>query len=165
MSVTQMGRVALGIVVAVASMAGGGAMKAIGWQPSVEAPKEPQQKPRKSGRPMRRPRRESRQMQHSKTEQESKPEEPATKQESELEASATKQIAQEETTQQAAPKPESWMEAETMAAKVKDERLNKRLTIMVEQSAAQPTASIPQSCGCWASTKAAYNFCGNKRII
>lgn len=45
-----------------------------------------------------------------------------------------------------------------------DARLNRRLAIVLEQLAAQPTASLPQACGNWAATKAAYRFMASEQV-
>jgi hypothetical protein len=45
-----------------------------------------------------------------------------------------------------------------------DQRLNKRLIQMVEAFAAQPSTSVPQSCGSWAATKATYRFWDSERV-
>ena len=39
-----------------------------------------------------------------------------------------------------------------------DQRLNERLSRLVEQLSAAPERSIPQACGAWHETKAAYRF-------
>ena len=41
-----------------------------------------------------------------------------------------------------------------------DERLNYRLERLVEQLSQKPEASLPQACGDWCETKAAYRFLG-----
>lgn len=55
----------------------------------------------------------------------------------------------------------SWAEAEVGSAELGDKRLTKRLVKMVERFEAQPFASIPQACGGWADTQAAYAFFDN----
>jgi hypothetical protein len=45
-----------------------------------------------------------------------------------------------------------------------DVRLNKRLARLVEDLAAQPTASVPQACQTKAATKAAYRFWDSSRV-
>jgi len=45
-----------------------------------------------------------------------------------------------------------------------DARLNRRLARLVEDLAAQPTASVPQACGTWAATKAAYRFWDSAQV-
>jgi hypothetical protein len=52
----------------------------------------------------------------------------------------------------------TWAATEMQQAQLGDGRLNKRLVRLVEALAAAPTASIPQACGGWAATKAAYRF-------
>ncbi|HEY0736080.1 MAG TPA: IS4 family transposase [Herpetosiphonaceae bacterium] len=58
----------------------------------------------------------------------------------------------------------SWATQELQTANFRDARLTKRLIRMVEDFAAQPTASVPQACGSWAATKAAYNFWDSDRV-
>jgi len=58
----------------------------------------------------------------------------------------------------------SWAAEELKYAKLPDKRLNKRLITIVENLAAQPSASIPQASGDWANTKATYNFWGSERF-
>jgi len=41
-----------------------------------------------------------------------------------------------------------------------DQRLSHRLERLVEHLSQQPEASIPQACGSWHETKAAYRFLG-----
>lgn len=53
---------------------------------------------------------------------------------------------------------EQWAAAELCHAALGDKRLNRRLLVMVEALAAQPTESVPQAMGTWAATKAAYRF-------
>ena len=43
-------------------------------------------------------------------------------------------------------------------------RLRKRLGIMVRDFFARPTANLPQACGSWAKTKAAYRFFKNPKV-
>ena len=45
-----------------------------------------------------------------------------------------------------------------------DERLNRRLKIIAGQFAEQPLANIPQACGNWARSKAAYRFFSNPKV-
>jgi transposase-like protein len=51
-----------------------------------------------------------------------------------------------------------WALDELCYADLGDARLNRRLCRLVTDLAAQPTASVPQACGNWAATKAAYRF-------
>lgn len=51
-----------------------------------------------------------------------------------------------------------WAQEEFAHAPLPDQRLVKRLILMASDFAQQPTASIPQACGSWAKTKAAYRF-------
>jgi hypothetical protein len=51
-----------------------------------------------------------------------------------------------------------WAQHEFAHAPLPDQRLVKRLICMATDFAQQPTAAIPQACGSWAKTKAAYRF-------
>lgn len=57
-----------------------------------------------------------------------------------------------------------WIMDEVGAAKLNDERLNKRLQLILSQLAARPTASIPTACGGNAETNAAYRFFDNEKV-
>ena len=52
----------------------------------------------------------------------------------------------------------SWATEEFKNIDLGDARLNKRTALLAEQLAANPMASIPQACGGWAETQAAYRF-------
>lgn len=52
----------------------------------------------------------------------------------------------------------SWAQDELQHAQLGDKRLNKRLIRLVDDLSSQPSASVPQACGSWAATKAAYRF-------
>jgi len=41
-----------------------------------------------------------------------------------------------------------------------DKRLNERLERLVDQLSQKPESSLPQACGDWRETKAAYRFLG-----
>ncbi len=56
------------------------------------------------------------------------------------------------------------MESDLWRARVGDARLTQRLVILEEALSAQPTASIPQACGTWARTKAAYRLLGSSSV-
>jgi hypothetical protein len=56
------------------------------------------------------------------------------------------------------PDRSQWAQNEFAHAPLPDQRLVKRLIAMATDFAQQPTASIPQACGSWAKTKAAYRF-------
>src|ERR1041384_4857182 len=58
----------------------------------------------------------------------------------------------------AKPGPGSWAQEEFARAALPDQRLVKRLIIVATDFAQQPTATLPQACGSWAKTKAAYRF-------
>ena len=51
-----------------------------------------------------------------------------------------------------------WAGTEFETIDLGDERRNKRAIRLVERLSAQPTASVPQACGDWADTMAAYRF-------
>src|SRR5262245_44017229 len=57
-----------------------------------------------------------------------------------------------------------WAEDELRHADLGDRRLNRRLTRLVGDLAAQPTASVPLACGSWPATKAAYRFWANDAV-
>jgi hypothetical protein len=54
--------------------------------------------------------------------------------------------------------------AEVDSVKLDDERLTKRLKLLLEQMSSKPGASIPFACQDWANTKAAYRFLSNPRV-
>ena len=58
----------------------------------------------------------------------------------------------------------AWAEEEFSGIDLGDQRLNKRAVLLAEQLAANPMASIPQACGGWAETQAAYRFTANDGI-
>ena len=45
-----------------------------------------------------------------------------------------------------------------------DPRRNQRAIRLIERLSAQPTASVPQACGDWADTLAAYRFFDNDKV-
>jgi Transposase Tn5 dimerisation domain/Transposase DNA-binding len=51
-----------------------------------------------------------------------------------------------------------WATEEFKHIDLGDRRLDKRAVLLAEQLAAKPAASIPQACGGWAETQAAYRF-------
>src|SRR5947209_7746026 len=53
---------------------------------------------------------------------------------------------------------DTWAATELQTLDLGDTRRNRRLLRMVEDLAAQPTASIPQACGAWPATKGCYRF-------
>ena len=57
-----------------------------------------------------------------------------------------------------------WAQQEVRHVVLSDARLVKRLARLIGQFAAQPNASIPQACGTWGETKAAYRFFDNARV-
>ena len=62
------------------------------------------------------------------------------------------------------PGPAQWAQEEFAHAPLPDQRLVKRLITMATDFAQHPTAPIPQACGSWAKTKAAYRFFDNDAI-
>lgn len=58
-----------------------------------------------------------------------------------------------------------WASTEFETIDLGDERRNKRAIRLVECLSAQPTASVPQACGDWADTMAAYRFFNNERAL
>ena len=46
-----------------------------------------------------------------------------------------------------------------------DRRLNQRLVTLVETFVGHPAASIPEACGTWAETEAAYRFFNNEAVL
>ncbi len=57
-----------------------------------------------------------------------------------------------------------WAFNEFAGADLNDQRLTLRLQLLSHQFAQQPLASIPQACGGWANSKAAYRFCSNQKV-
>ena len=58
----------------------------------------------------------------------------------------------------------SWAAEEFKEIRLGDRRLDKRAVLMAEQLAANPMASIPQACGGWGDTQAAYRFLSHDNI-
>jgi hypothetical protein len=57
-----------------------------------------------------------------------------------------------------------WAMNEFATADFNDRRLVSRLQFIARQFVQQPLASIPQACGNWANSKAAYRFCSNDKV-
>ena len=57
-----------------------------------------------------------------------------------------------------------WASEEFGHAQLSDQRLVKRLITLADDFAQHPTAPIPQACGCWHKTKAAYRFFDNDSV-
>ncbi len=57
-----------------------------------------------------------------------------------------------------------WASHELGHARLADRRLVKRLTTIATNFAQHPTAAIPQACGSWKQTKAAYRFFDNDTV-
>ena len=57
----------------------------------------------------------------------------------------------------------TWAAQEFETVELGDKRLNNRLVKLVQQLAANPTASIPGACGGWGDTAAAYRLLDNER--
>jgi len=58
----------------------------------------------------------------------------------------------------------SWAESEFETLDLGDPRRKKRLISLIEDFSAKPTASIPQACGDWGDTQAAYRFFANDNV-
>ncbi|MBI3248524.1 MAG: transposase, partial [Deltaproteobacteria bacterium] len=58
----------------------------------------------------------------------------------------------------------SWVANEVAGCRLKDQRLQQRLAVIVERLGAKPTASIPAACRGWGETQATYRFLSNERI-
>ena len=58
----------------------------------------------------------------------------------------------------------SWAATEFESINLGDPRRNRRVIRLIERLSAKPTASVPQACGDWADTMAAYRFFGNEEI-
>lgn len=52
----------------------------------------------------------------------------------------------------------SWAAEEFKTIDLGDRRLDKRMVLLAERLAANPMARIPQACGGWTETQAAYRF-------
>jgi len=59
---------------------------------------------------------------------------------------------------------ESWAAMEFKGIDLGDKRLNQRAILLAEQLSGNPTASIPQACGGWAETAAAYRFFARDKL-
>lgn len=59
---------------------------------------------------------------------------------------------------------QSWAAQELRRAQLGDGRLNRRLVRVVEDLAAQPSASVPQASGTWAATKGVYRFWDSEQV-
>lgn len=57
----------------------------------------------------------------------------------------------------------TWVEEEVGKADLGDQRLNKRLAMVLDRLAQHPQISIPAACGGWTETQGAYRFFDNKR--
>ncbi len=53
---------------------------------------------------------------------------------------------------------QAWATQELTYANLGDPRRKSRLITLLEDLAAHPGASVPQACGTWVKTKAAYRF-------
>ncbi|MCB0227240.1 MAG: transposase, partial [Anaerolineae bacterium] len=56
---------------------------------------------------------------------------------------------------------DNWVSQEMKHIELGDKRLEKRLLKILSDFSQNPTASIPEFCGDWAATKAAYAFFKN----
>ena len=59
---------------------------------------------------------------------------------------------------------ESWVREEMKGLKLKDKRLNRRLTEVLSQLSGSPVASIPAACGGYAEMAAAYRLFDNEKV-
>ena len=57
-----------------------------------------------------------------------------------------------------------WVFNEFASADFNDLRLTHRLQLLAKDFLQQPLASIPQACGNWTNSKAAYRFCANEKV-
>lgn len=57
-----------------------------------------------------------------------------------------------------------WAVTEVGNAACGDARMAQRLVHLLDGRSEPPTAAIPQACGTWAHTKAAYRFFDNPRV-
>ena len=57
-----------------------------------------------------------------------------------------------------------WVSEETKTANFGDNRLNKRMEVILQQFGDNPTMSIPAACGGWTETVAAYRFFDNDKV-
>lgn len=80
-----------------------------------------------------------------------------------LRRDARRQLRQEPPVKPSHHPGEHWTEQECGRARL-PARLQKRLQILLGDFFARPTAPIPQACGSWAKTKAAYRFFANARV-
>jgi hypothetical protein len=64
----------------------------------------------------------------------------------------------------AAERSADWVTEEMADADLSDQRLNRRLNLIVSQLARHPTASIPAACNGYAETAAAYRFFDNDKV-
>lgn len=58
----------------------------------------------------------------------------------------------------------TWRKSEFSGAELADPRLTKRLIRIAQKLADNPHGSIPQACGAWEDTKAAYRFFDNDKV-
>src|SRR5947209_20289925 len=63
-----------------------------------------------------------------------------------------------------APMLAPWVTDELRTADLRDERLNKRLNIILSHFSARPNVSIPAACGGASETNAAYRFFDNDKV-
>jgi hypothetical protein len=57
-----------------------------------------------------------------------------------------------------------WANEELKTLSLGDARLDKRAVVLAEQLAQRPGVSIPQACGDWGQTQAAYRFLSNEDV-
>ena len=56
---------------------------------------------------------------------------------------------------------DNWVEQEMKSLLFGEKRLEERVVKIIQDFSQNPTGSIPEFCGDWATTKATYEFCKN----
>ena len=57
-----------------------------------------------------------------------------------------------------------WGNEETATTDFSDERLNKRMRVLLDRLGSKPSASLPEACKGWDETIAAYRFFNNEKV-
>lgn len=57
-----------------------------------------------------------------------------------------------------------WGNEETATTDFSDERLNKRMRVLLDRLGSKPSASLPAACKGWDETIAAYRFFNNEKV-
>lgn len=136
-------------------------LERVRWQPGVEQPEPPKRWLGTNGR-----RRKKRQRQPNKQHsgQRHQTIKPGAEKQRQAATEQRKAEGEERSSPEPLPEAQTWVEEELGAVKLNDRRLERRLIQLMEQLFRQPTASIPQACGDWAGTKAAYRFFDNPKV-